>query len=40
MGINDIDGELKKGEKFMEFYPNEEAVKKTVIDLFYKLKDK
>lgn len=39
VGINSIEGENKKGEEFMEFYPDEESVKETVIELFYKLKD-
>lgn len=35
----DIEGELKVGDRFMEFVPNEEAIKKTVIDLFYDPKE-
>ena len=31
----DIEGELKVGEKFMEFTPDKEAIKKMVIELFY-----
>lgn len=38
-GIKEIEGELKKGEEFMEFYPDKTSVKKTVIDLFYKEKE-
>lgn len=34
-GINYLNGEMKAGEKFMEFYPNEESVKGQVVDLFY-----
>ena len=34
----DIAGENKVGDKFMEFTPDEEAVKKMVIDLFYEPK--
>ena len=33
--IKYLDGEMKAGERFMEFYPSEESVKKQVIDLFY-----
>jgi hypothetical protein len=35
----DIEGELKVGEQFMEFVPDEEFIKKTVIDLFYDPKE-
>lgn len=35
----DIEGELKVGDRFMEFVPNEEAIKKMVIDLFYDPKE-
>lgn len=38
-GIYTIDGESVKGESFMEFYPDEDAVKELVIDLFYQKKD-
>ena len=38
-GIVTLEGESKVGEKFMEFYPNPDSLKKTVIDLFYELKD-
>ena len=34
-GITDIEGEFKLGEEYMEFYPDEESIIKTVIDLFY-----
>lgn len=33
--ILDFKGETKKGETFMEFYPDEKALKETVIKLFY-----
>ena len=36
--IEGIDGESKVGEKYMEFYPDEDAVKDIVIRLFYKPK--
>lgn len=34
-GISNIAGESKLGEQFMEFYPNEDSIKETVIELFY-----
>ncbi|MBO4468577.1 MAG: LCP family protein [Clostridia bacterium] len=34
-GFIDIEGESKIGERFMEFYPDKDALEKTVIDLFY-----
>jgi len=34
-GVNSIEGELVLGEEFMEFYPNEDAIKETVVNLFY-----
>ena len=37
--INYLNGEMKAGEKFMEFYPSEESVKKQVVDLFYTKKN-
>ena len=37
-GVAGIDGELKKGEQYMEFYPNADALKKVVIENFYKVK--
>lgn len=37
-GILDIEGESKKGEKFMEFYPKSASIDKLVFDLFYELK--
>ena len=33
--ILDFEGETKKGETFMEFYPDEESIKQNVINLFY-----
>ncbi len=38
VGIRSIDGESKRGEEFMEFYPNDEFIRGLVIDLFYKEK--
>lgn len=37
-GILDIEGESKKGEKFMEFFPESDSINKLVFDLFYELK--
>jgi len=37
--IYSFEGITKKGENFMEFYPDENSVKKIVIDLFYKPKE-
>lgn len=37
-GIITIDGEVVQGEQFMEFYPDETAVKDMVMQLFYKEK--
>jgi len=34
-GILTIDGESVVGEKFMEFHPDEDALKKVVVDVFY-----
>lgn len=34
-GIYTIEGEYAEGEKFMEFYPDEDSLKKLVVDLFY-----
>ncbi len=36
--ISEIDGELKKGEEYMEFYPDEASLKQLVVDNFYRLK--
>ena len=38
-GVLDIEGESVKGKEFMEFYPDEESIKKIVLDLFYQPKD-
>jgi hypothetical protein len=38
LGIQGIEGTSVMGERFMEFHPNENAVKEMVIDLFYKPK--
>lgn len=35
LGIKNLKGELKTGEEFMEFYPNEASIKEAVLDLFY-----
>ena len=34
-GIQSIEGEAVNGEEFMEFYPDEAALKKQVVQLFY-----
>ncbi len=39
MGMQDLEGKSVAGEKFMEFYPDEESLKETVVNLFYKPKD-
>ncbi len=36
--ILEIKGESKKGEQFMEFYPDEDALQKQIIELFYEPK--
>ena len=36
--VADIEGEYKKGETYMEYYPDEDAVMNIVIDAFYKEK--
>lgn len=38
-GIDELKGESVVGEKYMEFYPDQDSMKKTVIDLFYKKED-
>ena len=38
-GIYTLEGESVVGEEFIEFYPDEESLKKTVVELFYKPKD-
>jgi len=35
LGIRTIEGETRSGEKFLEFYPDEDSVWKVVLDLFY-----
>ncbi len=37
--IDSFEGDLKVGERFMEFYPYENSINEIVFDLFYKLKD-
>ncbi len=37
--MNEIEGESKTGEQFMEFYPDEDALTQAVITLFYRPKD-
>ena len=39
VGISNIAGESKLGEQFMEFYPDEDSIKETVMELFYKPKN-
>lgn len=34
-GIQNIEGEAKQGEEFMEFYPDEKALQDMIVDLFY-----
>lgn len=36
--IRTIEGESKVGDRYMEFYPDNDAIAKMVIDLFYELK--
>lgn len=38
-GIRDFQGETKRGEEFMEFYPDSGEIEETVIELFYKAAD-
>lgn len=35
VGTKEIDGETKMGEEFLEFYPDEDSIWQTVVDLFY-----
>ena len=37
--VHNLDGESKAGEKFMEFYPDEDSIDEIVIDCFYEKKD-
>ena len=39
MGITTLEGEIKYGEEFVEYYPDEDFIKKTVVSLFYVPKD-
>ncbi len=39
-GMRTIEGESRQGERFMEFYPDEGALEKLVIDVFYQEKEK
>lgn len=34
-GVKDIEGKTEMGEDFIEFYPDEDALEKMVIDMFY-----
>lgn len=34
-GITSLEGETRRGEKFMEFYPDEDSIREIVISLFY-----
>jgi len=38
LGVSDIAGETKMGKQWLEFYPDEESVKETVVECFYKIK--
>lgn len=38
LGIREIEGELKRGVEYMEFYPDEDALQELVMDLFYEMK--
>lgn len=38
LGILELEGESKRGSEYVEFYPDEDAVAKLVVDLFYHLK--
>lgn len=38
-GIMSLEGESRMGEKFIEFYPDEEFLMKTVVDLFFTEKE-
>lgn len=38
-GITTLEGEIKYGEEFVEYYPDEDFIKKTVVSLFYVPKD-
>lgn len=34
-GVVTVEGEARMGERFMEFYPDEDSLRQTVLDLFY-----
>ncbi len=38
LGVSDIKGETKMGEKWLEFYPDEDSVKDIVVTCFYEAK--
>ena len=38
-GLRSLEGESKLGEKFVEFYPDEDSVEQQVIELFYEPKE-
>lgn len=38
LGKVKIDGETKNGQEFLEFYPDQDALKKVIMDLFYEEK--
>lgn len=38
-GFSFLDGEAVKGEEYMEFYPDEEALMETVLELYFKPKE-
>jgi LCP family protein required for cell wall assembly len=40
LGIRQLEGQTRLGEKFMEFYPDEASVLQTVIELYYTPKTK
>lgn len=39
LGICELEGKNVRGDDYMEFYPDEDSVEETVINLFYELKD-
>lgn len=38
LGIYELEGNNTRGEKYMEFYPDESSIKEMVIELFYEIK--
>lgn len=38
LGVSDIAGETKMGERWLEFYPDEQSVKDIVVECFYQVK--